>query len=68
MRLKYAASILLALMIGAVALAYLVLRASLPQLDGSAYDRGIRGPVSIERDRLGITTITATNTPSITTR
>ena len=61
MRLKHIALILLALIVAALALAYFVLRASLPQLDGNIRGTGVRSKVSIERDRLGITTITATN-------
>jgi penicillin G amidase len=38
-----------------------VLRASLPQLDGSIGAAGLAAPVRIERDRLGAPTITAAN-------
>src|SRR5690554_1236536 len=48
--------LLLALLAGA---AWLVLRASLPALDGSLPVAGLSAPVSIERDALGITTIDA---------
>jgi len=41
--------------------AYLLLRASLPALDGHVTAAGIRGPVSIERDAAGIPTIRADN-------
>ena len=46
---------------GALAMAYCVLRASLPPLDGNMGAAGTRDPVSIERDRLGAPTITASN-------
>ncbi len=42
-------------------LAWLTLRASLPQLDGEVFVAGITAPVSIVRDAAGIPTITAQN-------
>jgi penicillin G amidase len=44
-----------------LAIAHGVLRASLPQLDGSLRAAGLTAPVKIERDRLGVPTITAAN-------
>jgi penicillin amidase len=44
-----------------LALVHGVLRASLPQLDGSIGAAGLAAPVRIERDRLGAPTITAAN-------
>ena len=44
-----------------VLLAWLVVRASLPDLDGEAAVAGISAPVTIERDEEGIPTITAAN-------
>jgi penicillin amidase len=44
-----------------LAIVHGVLRASLPQLDGSAGTAGLTAPVKIERDRLGVPTITAAN-------
>jgi penicillin G amidase len=38
---------------------YLTLRASLPPLDGQRLVPGIASPVSVERDALGVTTVTA---------
>lgn len=46
---------------GALTLAYCVLRASLPQVEGTLDTVGTRDRVSIERDRLGTPTITASN-------
>jgi len=47
------------LVLAPLALAYLVLRASLPQLEGVIEEPGLKAPVSIERDALGIVTVTA---------
>jgi len=44
-----------------LAIVHGVLRASLPQLDGSLGIAGLTAPVKIERDRLGVPTITAAN-------
>lgn len=43
-----------------IAAAYLLLRASLPSLDGTTFAT-VSAPVGIERDALGVTTITAAN-------
>lgn len=50
---------LIALVLLAVAVAWLLLRASLPQLDGEIAAPGLSAPVAIERDALGTTTIRA---------
>ena len=61
MKLKYFGVACVALVLGLVAFLYGVLRASLPQLDGELREAGLAAPVRIERDRLGIPTITAAN-------
>ena len=61
MKLKYIGVACAALVLALVALCYGVLRASLPQLDGEPHEAGLTTPVRIERDRLGIPTITAAN-------
>ncbi len=43
------------------AAAYLTLRASLPRLDGGLFAAGLAAPVTLERDALGVVTITAAN-------
>jgi penicillin amidase len=62
LRLKHyilvAIAVLILLPLGIV---YGVLRASLPQLDGSLVTAGLARPVRIERDRLGVPTLTAAN-------
>lgn len=45
----------------AVLAAYLTLRASLPRLDARLADRGLAAPVTIDRDALGVVTVTASN-------
>ncbi len=50
-----------ALALLALAAAYLTLRASLPPLDGRRAEAGLAAPVTIERDRLGVVTVTAAN-------
>ncbi len=52
---------LLALVALAVVVIYIVIRASLPELDGSVAAAGIGGPATIERDAVGMPTITASN-------
>lgn len=59
--LKRAVGAVLALLIVAVALAWILLQRSLPQLDGTLDAPGITGDVSIERDQQGVPTITAGN-------
>ncbi|GMU44184.1 MAG: penicillin acylase family protein [Xanthomonadales bacterium] len=52
---------LIALSLLAVAVAWLLLRASLPQLDGEVALVGLSAPVRVERDALGTVTIRAEN-------
>jgi penicillin amidase len=52
---------LLLLVIVAAAAVYLLLRASLPDLDGRAPGRGLAAGVTIERDALGVVTLRARN-------
>ena len=60
MRLRYYILVAVAVLILApLAVVHGVLRASLPQLDGAFGATGLAGPVKIERDRLGVPTITA---------
>ncbi|RBG48232.1 penicillin acylase family protein, partial [Xanthomonas oryzae pv. oryzae] len=40
---------------------YLLMRGSLPQLDGEGALSGLAAPVSVQRDGLGVVTIDATN-------
>ncbi|WP_139369281.1 penicillin acylase family protein, partial [Xanthomonas axonopodis] len=40
---------------------YLLMRGSLPQLDGDSALSGLAAPVSVQRDRLGVVTIDAAN-------
>ncbi len=61
MKPKYIGVACAALVLALVALCYGMLRASLPQLDGEPHEAGLTTPVRIERDRLGIPTITAAN-------
>jgi len=49
---------LVALIIAAAAAAWIIMRASLPALDGSAVVAGLAAPVTIERDAAGVPTIT----------
>ena len=59
--LKRLAATLLVISVVAVAIGYLVLRSSLPPLDGELRVTGLTGAVSVERDTAGIATITATD-------
>ncbi|MEQ9561090.1 MAG: penicillin acylase family protein, partial [Woeseiaceae bacterium] len=59
--LKRAIGAVLALLIVAVAFAWILLQRSLPQLDGTLVVQGITGNVTVERDQQGIPTITADN-------
>ncbi|HYK25279.1 MAG TPA: penicillin acylase family protein, partial [Steroidobacteraceae bacterium] len=45
----------------AILAGYLTLRASLPRLDGQLAERGLAAPLTLERDALGVATITAAN-------
>ena len=59
--LKIIAGALLALILIAGGIVWALLRASLPQLDGIAQAETLSGPVLIERDNLGVPTITASS-------
>ena len=62
MRLKHYILVAVAVLILLpLAIVHGVLRASLPQLDGSLRTVGLAAPVRIERDRLGVATLTAAN-------
>ena len=62
MRLKYyIVGAVAVLVLAPVAVMHTVLRASLPQLDGTIRAAGLTAPVTIERDRLGAPTIMAAN-------
>jgi acyl-homoserine lactone acylase PvdQ len=56
-----AAIVLAALAALPAAVLYLALRGSLPRLDGRIAVRGLRAPVTVERDALGVVTIEAAN-------
>ena len=59
-RLRLLAGVLSLLALGAAGAGvwfYFALRASLSQLDGSAVVRGLSGPVTVERDALGVPTL-----------
>jgi penicillin amidase len=51
--------ILILLMVGVVAYAYIIARAALPQLDGNLSVRGLSAPVKITRDGHGVPSIEA---------
>jgi penicillin amidase len=57
---RIGAGVLLLLLLG-VAAAWLAMRASLPQLEGTHVLPGVSAPVNIERDSLGVVTIEAAN-------
>jgi penicillin amidase len=62
LRLKHYILVAIAvLLLLPLAIVYGVLRASLPQLDGSSRTAGLMASVTIERDRLGVPTVTAAN-------
>ena len=62
MRLKhYILAAVAVLVLAPLAVVHGVLRASLPQLDGSIDAPGLSAPVRIERDRLGVPTLVAAN-------
>src|SRR5580704_17880954 len=58
-RLKYFAAAAGLLVLAALACAYALLRASLPQLDGELRERGVTASVRITRDARGVPTIEA---------
>lgn len=59
MRVRSVAIGLLVLLLALVALFFALLRGSLPQLDGDVPAAGLIAPVTIDRDRLGVPTVTA---------
>ena len=62
MRLKYSiVGAIAVLVLAPLAVMHTVLRASLPQLDGTIRAAGLTAPVTIERDRLGVPTLVAAN-------
>ena len=62
MRLKHYIIVAIAvLVLLPLAIVHGVLRASLPKLDGAFAAKGLTAPVKIERDRLGVPTLTAAN-------
>jgi penicillin G amidase len=62
MKLKYVvAAACAALILLPLAAVHLVLRASLPALDGEVHHLGVVGPVTIDRDAKGVPTIEAAN-------
>src|SRR5258706_3717034 len=52
---------LLAVLLPAMIGAYVVLRLSLPRYDGEAGLAGLSAPVAVERDALGVASVTAAN-------
>lgn len=62
MRLKHYIIVAIAvLVLLPLAIVHGALRASLPKLDGTVSAKGLTAPVKIERDRLGVPTLTAAN-------
>ncbi len=59
--LLWVAGVVLALVLVTVAVAIGLLRASLPKLDGGVRAAGLQASVVIERDDLGVPTVTASN-------
>jgi penicillin amidase len=59
--LTYIAASCAVLLLVLFVVAYGVLHASLPQLDGNISEAALSAPVRIERDRLGVPTLQATN-------
>lgn len=49
------------LIVAALLAAYLLIRGSLPQLDGNSALQGLAAPVSVQRDRRGVVTIDASS-------
>jgi penicillin G amidase len=64
-KLGYACAAIAALILAVLALAYGVLCASLPRLDGNLHVDGLLAPVSIARDARGVPTISAANRPDL---
>jgi penicillin amidase len=61
MKIRYGVLAMAALILLPLAVAHVVLRASLPQLDGDIHNMGVVSPVTIDRDALGVPTIEAAN-------
>jgi penicillin G amidase len=61
MKLKYVVAACAALILVPLAAVHVVLRASLPKLDGDIHHLGVVSPVTIDRDALGVPTIEAAN-------
>ncbi len=61
MKLKFLVIGCAALILVPLAVTHVVLRASLPGLDGEVHHMGVIAPVSIDRDALGVPTIEAAN-------
>jgi penicillin amidase len=61
MKFKYVMAACAALILVPLAVAHVVLRASLPKLDGEVHGMGVVSPVTIDRDELGVPTIEAAN-------
>jgi penicillin amidase len=60
-RLKLIGALVVLVALAALCCAYALLRASLPQLDGAIRESGLKQPVRITRDALGVPTIEATD-------
>jgi len=60
-RLKRIALAVLALLLGVWLIGWLLLRGSVPTLDGTISLPGLSAPVSIQRDHLGVVTVDAAN-------
>ena len=61
MKLKYVVAACAALILVPLAVVHVVLRASLPTIDGEVHHLGVVSPVTIDRDKLGVPTIEAAN-------
>ena len=61
MRRVHVAIGLAVLILAPIAIVHVVLRSSLPTLDGTIHAAGLAGPATVARDSLGVPTITATN-------
>ena len=61
MKLKYVVAACAASILAPLALVHVVLRASLPEIDGELQHMGVVAPVTIDRDGLGVPTIEAAN-------
>jgi penicillin amidase len=61
MKLKYVVAACAALILVPLAVVHVVLRASLPKIDGEVHHMGVVAPVTIDRDALGVPTIEAAN-------